>query len=66
MIILDEATSSLDRENEKAIVGAIEELSKGKTIITIAHKLSTILGCERVIVMDPGEIVVTPFASFCV
>lgn len=57
IIIFDEATSSLDSENEKAIVGAISELSKGKTIITIAHRLSTVLGCDRVVVMDDGKII---------
>ena len=57
IIIFDEATSSLDSENEKAIVGAINELSKGKTIVTIAHRLSTVIGCDRVIVMDNGKII---------
>jgi len=57
IIIFDEATSSLDSENEKKIVGAINELSKGKTIITIAHRLSTVLGCDRVVVMDNGKII---------
>lgn len=57
IVIFDEATSSLDSENEKAIVSAIHSLSQGKTLITISHRLSTVLSCDRVIVMDQGEIV---------
>ncbi len=56
IIIFDEATSSLDSENERAVVNAVNALSKGKTIITIAHRLSTVIGCDRVIVMDNGRI----------
>ena len=57
IIIFDEATSSLDSENEKAILDAFKKLSKGKTVITIAHRLSSILECNRVVVMDNGKII---------
>lgn len=57
IVVFDEATSSLDNENEKAILDSIKYLSKDKTIITIAHRLSSILDADRVIVMDAGEIV---------
>ncbi len=57
IIIFDESTNSLDSESEMEIIRAIKELSKNKTVITISHRLSTILMCDRVIVMDLGEIV---------
>ncbi len=57
IIIFDEATSALDSENEKTIVSAVKELSNRKTVVTIAHRLSTVLGCNRVILMDRGKIV---------
>lgn len=57
IIIFDEATSSLDSENEKAIVSAVKELSKCKIVITISHRLSTVLSSNRVVVMDNGRIV---------
>lgn len=57
IIIFDEATSSLDQESEKAILNAIKHLSQGKTVVTIAHRLSSILDANRVAVMDEGKIV---------
>ncbi|HFV7823335.1 TPA: ABC transporter ATP-binding protein [Staphylococcus aureus] len=57
IIILDEATASIDPENEQLIQTATNELSKGKTVITIAHKLETIKNADQIIVLNEGEII---------
>lgn len=57
IIILDEATASIDPENEHLIQHAIDELSKGKAVITIAHKLETIKNADQIIVLCDGEII---------
>ena len=57
IIILDEATASIDPENEHLIQNAIAELTKGKTIITIAHRLATIENADQILVVDNGKIV---------
>lgn len=57
IIILDEATASIDPENEHLIQEAISELTKGKTIITIAHRLATIENADQILVVDEGRIV---------
>jgi ATP-binding cassette subfamily B protein len=57
IIILDEATASIDPENEHLIQNAISELTKGKTIITIAHRLATIENADQILVVDNGRIV---------
>ena len=56
IIILDEATASIDPENEHLIQSAISELTKGKTIITIAHRLATIEHADQILVVDDGRI----------
>lgn len=56
IIILDEATSSVDPENEQALLSAIEELTKNKTLISIAHRLSTVQKADQIIVIDNGQI----------
>ena len=57
VIILDEATASVDPENEHLIQHAISELTRGKTIITIAHRLATIQNADQILVVEDGEIV---------
>lgn len=56
IIILDEATASIDPENEHLIQSAISELTKGKTIITIAHRLATIQNADQILVVEDGRI----------
>ncbi len=57
VLILDEATSSLDSKSEKLVQDALEELMKGRTAIVIAHRLSTIRNASKIIVVEDGEIV---------
>lgn len=57
ILILDEATSSVDHESEKLIQRATEKITKGRTSIIIAHRLSTIEKADKIIVMDHGKIV---------
>lgn len=59
VIILDEATASIDPENEHLIQSAISELTKGKTIITIAHRLATIKQADQILVVSEGRIAET-------
>ncbi len=56
IIILDEATSSVDPASEAAIQQAIEKLFSGRTLIVIAHRLSTIRKCDRILVLDRGKV----------
>jgi ABC-type multidrug transport system ATPase subunit len=57
LLILDEATSSLDSESEALIQQAMERLMNGRTSIVIAHRLSTVRSLDRILVFDRGEIV---------
>lgn len=56
IIILDEATSSVDPENEHELLAAIRELTKGKTRISIAHRLTTVRDADQIVVIDEGKV----------
>ena len=57
ILIMDEATSALDSESELEVQKGIDSLMKGRTAFVIAHRLSTIAKCDRILVMDKGQIV---------
>ena len=57
ILILDEATSSLDSEAEKKVQNAIEKIMEKRTSIIIAHRLSTIQNCDKIIIIDNGKII---------
>ena len=59
VLLLDEATSALDSESERMIQTALEKLSAGKTVVAIAHRLSTVLSSDLIVVMSQGRIVDT-------
>jgi subfamily B ATP-binding cassette protein MsbA len=59
IIVLDEPTSALDAESEHNIQAALEDLSKGRTVLIIAHRFSTIQHADRILVFDDGEIIAT-------
>jgi ATP-binding cassette subfamily B protein len=57
VLLLDEATSALDAESERAVQAAVDELSKTRTTIVVAHRLATVKKADRIVVFDEGRIV---------
>ena len=57
ILIFDEATSALDSKSEKAIQSELDRIAVGRTTLTIAHRLSTVMGADEILVMDAGRIV---------
>ena len=59
ILVMDEATSQIDAESEERINDAIADFGAGRTVVVIAHRLSTVLACERILVMDHGRVIDT-------
>jgi ATP-binding cassette subfamily B protein len=57
IILLDEATASLDAENESKVQGALSALIKDKTVLIIAHRMRTVLGADKIVVIKDGQVV---------
>lgn len=57
IVVLDEATAFVDPENEAALQDALGELARGRTLLVVAHRLSTIVGADQILVLDEGRIV---------
>ncbi|NQU81760.1 MAG: peptidase domain-containing ABC transporter, partial [Bacteroidetes bacterium] len=56
-LFFDEATNALDANNEKVIMDNLEQFYKGKTVVVVAHRLSTVKNASRIVVLDKGQIV---------
>ena len=56
MVLLDEATSALDTATEQSVQNALEALGRKRTVLVIAHRLSTVCNCDQIIVMDAGRV----------
>jgi len=58
-MFMDEGTSSLDAENEKVIIDNLQEFFRDRTVIVVAHRLSTVKNADQIVVLEQGEIVET-------
>ena len=59
MVLLDEATSALDTETEHDIQESLIDMGQGRTVLTIAHRLSTVVHADRIVVLEDGQVVET-------
>ena len=57
ILILDEATSMIDADSEAQIAAALTDFAKGRTCLIVAHRLSTVLTCDSIVVLDQGRVV---------